>query len=641
MFCMGIQELRIHGVGGSQGAALLGVGPEAAVVVQQGRRTQVIARRDDPRVEGYDWGRLTTDSRLQPLWALLLPFTLINVAGWGHEAFSASGLRIRATRILVHISALLLTASYVLWAAIIFADYLGYQAMSRVGETAQPGGVVLGFFGVLAVPTLLTVIAETTRRRYERVLPGFGMGQRDGRAAWQHRETLRSEQFFAHDRSLKKLLAAHVGVVVITGSVAGALAWVHWGQANLGLGRAFLLVGALQFMVIGLLGICCWNPAGRFEGQSAPRALPAAAVTLAVALSNGVWAGFALLTAQLTGISWDQRGQELALIESFVITLLLWTAALTVWAIAWRGRGSAEELPARTTAWDQEPDGITETQRAEVASRRGRAQATRQAPQLISIFAGLFLVSSMIAVVLRFDPQGPMTEWIQPPGRGVLSSIAVVLLPGIAVAAICLIWFSSRWEYLRGLIAMVWDVLTFWPRRFHPFAVRPYTERAVPEFQRLITARIREGEGLIVSAHSQGSALAFAALAPMGAAMLHRCGLLSYGSPVTTLYGQVFPAYFGQHSVEELHSSFAEGTGGWVNLHRLTDEIGGAVIGAGDPAVDQQLPDPAEIPPSQFRLEPGDPELLRPAWADIAGHGQYRHEVAYKQSVRDLRAGLG
>lgn len=638
---MTIRELRIHGVGRSDGSALLGVSPDAVVVIQQGRRTRVIARRDDPRVEGYDWGRLTTDSRFQPLWVLLLPFTLINVAGWGHEQFSASTLRIRATRALVHVSALLLTASYVFWAAIIFVDYLGYQTMSRAGETAHPGGVVLGFVGVLAVPTLLTVIAETTRRRYERVLPDFGMGRRDGRAGWKHDESLSSEQFFAHDRSLKKLLVAHVGAVIVTCGVAAALAWAHWGQANLGLGRAFLLVGALQFMVIGLLGACCWNPVGRFDGQSAPRALPAAAVTLAVALSNGVWAGFALLTAQLASIRWYRWGQELALIESFVITLLLWAVALMVWAVFWRGMGSAEELPARTTGAHEEPDGVTETQRAEVAARRGRAKSTRQAPQLISLFAGLFLLSSMIAVILRFDPQGPSAEWIQPPEPGVLSSIAAVLLPGIAVAAVCLVWFSSRWTYLRGIIAMVWDVLTFWPRRFHPFAVRPYTERAVPEFQRLITTRIRERDGLIVSAHSQGSALAFAALAPMGAAMLQRCGLLSYGSPVTTLYGQVFPAYFGQRPVEDLQGSLAEGAGGWVNLHRLTDEIGGAVIGAGDSAVDQQLPDPAETPPSQFPLEPGDPEPLRPAWADIAGHGQYRHEVAYKQSVRDLRAGLG
>ena len=65
---MTIRELRIHGVGGSPGAAMLGVKPGDAKVIRQGRRTQVLARRRDPRVEGYDWGRLTTDSPLQPLW---------------------------------------------------------------------------------------------------------------------------------------------------------------------------------------------------------------------------------------------------------------------------------------------------------------------------------------------------------------------------------------------------------------------------------------------------------------------------------------------------------------------------------------------------------------------------------------------
>ncbi len=615
-------------------------------MIQRGRSTEVLARRQNPQVESYDWGRLTTDSRFQPLWVLLLPFTLVNVAGWAHEHFSGSSRRIWLTRILVHTAAALLTASYVLWAAIIAVDYLGYQTLGRFGEAARVIGVVVGFLLSVGVLLLLTVIADLTRRRYERVQPGYGLGRRDGQARWQHREGLTSEHFFAHDRSLKKLLGWHLSAVALTVGAAVVLAWANWGQVNLGLGRAFLVVGLLQFLVVAALAGCCWNPGGRYPHQSAPRALPAAAVTLSAALSNGVWAGLALLTAQLAGIPWDRWGQELALIESFVITVLLWAAALAVWSLVWRGRGSAEELPARSTEQAElggtlEPDGVSDQLRAQVAARRGRAQAARQAPWLISIFAGLFLASSLIAMALRFEPEGPVIDWIQPPGRGFLSGIAVVLLPGLAVAAVCLVWLSSRWQALRGAVAVIWDVLTFWPRRYHPFAVRPFTERAVPEFQGLITTRIRDHSGLIVSAHSQGSALAFAALAPMGSAMLHRCGLLSYGSPVTTLYGQAFPAYFGQQAVEDLRDRLISGRGGWRNLYRLTDEIGGPVIGVGAPATDLEVPDPAEAAPSSFPLEPDDPEPLRAVWADVAGHQIYREEVAYKQAVGDFRAALG
>lgn len=634
---MGIRELRIHGVGGSPGAAMLGVAHEDAVVIQQGRRTQVIARAQDRRVEGYDWGRLTTDSPLQPLWVLLLPFTLVNVAGWAHDSFSGSRLRLRATRLGVHLSAGLLTVSYTLWAAILGVDYLGYQAIGRLGEGAKVLGVVLGFLVAATVPALLMIIANVTRRRYEQVESGHGVGTRDGQARWAPEEDLSSDQFFAHDRSLQKLLILHGSLTVLTFAAVAVVVSTRWGEPNLGLGRVFLMVGFLQVVVIAAVAITCWNPSGRFPGQSGPRALPAAAVTLAVALSNGVCAGFALLVAQLTGLPWDRWGQELALIESFVITVVLWAAGLAVWAVRRRGRANADELPPRTSPEGQEPDGVTEQLRAEVARQRSRAQAAHQAPQLVSIFAGLFLLSAVVSLVMRIDIGGPVLEWIQPPQRGVLSLVATVLLPGIALTAILVVWQSSINLTLRRIVATLWDVLTFWPRRYHPFAVRPFTERAVPEFQGLITDRVRRDGGLIVSAHSQGSVLATAALAPMRAAMLQRCALLTYGSPITTLYGQAFPAYFGQHQVQELGTQVVAGSGGWTNLYRLTDAIGGPIFGDGTSEVDVEVPDPAGTASSSFPLDPKDPEPLRPVWSDVAGHQDYQHEIAYKCAVRKYR----
>ena len=81
-----VVELRVHGVGGSPPDGLLGVsGPADCVQVAGDAETPFVARREDLRVQGYLWGSLTARPLLQPLWLFLLPFTLINVAGWMHR----------------------------------------------------------------------------------------------------------------------------------------------------------------------------------------------------------------------------------------------------------------------------------------------------------------------------------------------------------------------------------------------------------------------------------------------------------------------------------------------------------------------------------------------------------------------------
>jgi hypothetical protein len=187
-------------------------------------------------------------------------------------------------------------------------------------------------------------------------------------------------------------------------------------------------------------------------------------------------------------------------------------------------------------------------------------------------------------------------------------------------------------------------VLTFWPRRFHPLAVRPYTERAVPEFQARIEYLLGEHNGLVISAHSQGTVIAAAALQPLrtldaedDAKRLERVALLTYGSPLTTLYGQVFPAYFGQTALDGLRSALEAGAGGWHNLYRRTDPIGGPVIATGTPPVDEEVHDPATQ-----EEDPNDtgPEPLRRPWIELRGHSYYYRELRYKQRLTELRKAL-
>ncbi|GAA1455359.1 hypothetical protein GCM10009618_24390 [Nesterenkonia lacusekhoensis] len=586
-----MRELRIHGVGGSPGAELLGLDdPAETTLIRGDRSTQLIARREDPSVEGYLWGGLTSGSALQPLWVLLLPFTLVNVAGWAHGARIARW-RWMLIRGVVHLAAGLLTSTYVLWTAIIAVDYLGYQALREADLPVGPAiGVPAGLVATLALVVVLLRVAEVGRRRFEARTPdGTAVPEEEAPAEWHPEEDLSSRSFFSHGRSMTWLLRWHAAVLGATGVVVLVVAGLRWGSTTLGLGEIFLVIGLLQILVIVLLAGLTWRGGGQPAGAPVPRALPAVAVTLVVALTNGVFSGLTLLAARAAGMGPGRWGQELALVESFVITVVLWVLLVIGWLLFWRARGRADELPEH----------VEDQLRRRTAAWRGMALGAHRAP---------------------------------------------VLLPGMVLVGVAVVWLSMRLRMLRRTVAIIWDVLTFWPRRFHPLAVRPYSSRAVLEFQAGIRHGIREDGGVVVSAYSQGSAIAYAALAPLPQEEVSRVCLLSIGAPTTTLYAQVFPAYFGELSLQRTHERLAAGTGGWRNLYRRTDPIGGPVLGAaeGHAEVDQEVPDPAEEAGSAPEGETPVPlETPREPWSDLAGHVDYRREQAYRDAVAEFRTRLG
>ncbi|MBP2318821.1 hypothetical protein ACFP47_02160 [Nesterenkonia lacusekhoensis] len=588
---MAMRELRIHGVGGSPGAELLGLDdPAETTLIRGDRSTQLIARREDPSVEGYLWGGLTSGSALQPLWVLLLPFTLVNVAGWAHGARIARW-RWMLIRGVVHLAAGLLTSTYVLWTAIIAVDYLGYQALREADLPVGPAiGVPAGLVATLALVVVLLRVAEVGRRRFEARTPdGTAVPEEEAPAEWHPEEDLSSRSFFSHGRSMTWLLRWHAAVLGATGVVVLVVAGLRWGSTTLGLGEIFLVIGLLQILVIVLLAGLTWRGGGQPAGAPVPRALPAVAVTLVVALTNGVFSGLTLLAARAAGMGPGRWGQELALVESFVITVVLWVLLVIGWLLFWRARGRADELPEH----------VEDQLRRRTAAWRGMALGAHRAP---------------------------------------------VLLPGMVLVGVAVVWLSMRLRMLRRTVAIIWDVLTFWPRRFHPLAVRPYSSRAVLEFQAGIRHGIREDGGVVVSAYSQGSAIAYAALAPLPQEEVSRVCLLSIGAPTTTLYAQVFPAYFGELSLQRTHERLAAGTGGWRNLYRRTDPIGGPVLGAaeGHAEVDQEVPDPAEEAGSAPEGETPVPlETPREPWSDLAGHVDYRREQAYRDAVAEFRTRLG
>ncbi|MFD0328091.1 hypothetical protein ACFQZC_07325 [Streptacidiphilus monticola] len=81
------------------------------------------------------------------------------------------------------------------------------------------------------------------------------------------------------------------------------------------------------------------------------------------------------------------------------------------------------------------------------------------------------------------------------------------------------------------------------------------------------------GRRLVLSAHSQGTVLAAAAVWQLDPETRQRTALLTYGSPLRRLYGRFFPAYFGPEDLLRLRKDAPH----WHNLFRVTDPIGGPV----------------------------------------------------------------
>ncbi|GAA1302686.1 hypothetical protein Psi02_47970 [Planotetraspora silvatica] len=199
------------------------------------------------------------------------------------------------------------------------------------------------------------------------------------------------------------------------------------------------------------------------------------------------------------------------------------------------------------------------------------------------VVAGVFLVASM-----QLDDAGGAPPWM----IGLGTTVAAALPP------LLIVLLRSGWSDLgrRKVIGVLWDVGTFWPRSYHPFAPPSYAERAVPELQRRIWWLHDNGGRILLTAHSQGSVLAAAALAqPDRRSPDDRVSLVTFGAPVHKLYNWGFPAYFNQDVLSRLRIER------WENLYYLTDYVGGpAAVGAA--CDDVEIPDP---PTSTFRY--GEP----------------------------------
>src|SRR3954468_20425161 len=147
-------ELRVHGVHNTPPTSMLGIDKGDLAQVAGDNLTGFYRSRSGdlpyrlPKaglaVEAYSWGALTSGARgflgwvQRALWLLLLPFALANMAYWARLGVGKGRSDSRLGASAVRVSSLLLTVFFVVIAATVFVDLVGWQCY-RGGSSACPG----------------------------------------------------------------------------------------------------------------------------------------------------------------------------------------------------------------------------------------------------------------------------------------------------------------------------------------------------------------------------------------------------------------------------------------------------------------------------------------------------------------------
>ncbi len=654
------RQIRVHGVGGPQAARMLGVLHEEDTLSVPGRPptpTRFVRRLPDDGVEAYEWGALTTGSWAKALWVLYLPFTLINAAGWAHPA---GGPGARASqgpwpyRLLTHLVAVLATATYVLWMAYLLLDLVATRWVDHVmgvdpKSVPEVHGIAADAAGVwvpIVVPVLyLVLVAAVFGAPVLRRSRPTTLGRRAPAAPPHTRRdpapTLAHPGFFAQDEdALRRVHTAVVGVVAVTALVLHLL-----DRDRLGL--LLVLVAAAQAVVLVLLtlvdqvGRARWRwyevadvaalPPGLWEPR---RALPVGAAL--------AWLGTALTHAAFAGAARLLRGALARFPEASPISVIEAHAEL----------GAADVLGG---VLGLSLVGLLFTLGHVADSKGDRDQPVVALARRAHLLGAWLLVANVVPVAAYAvlnekavwpDPSGStLLRWYDgyPADRtSVLTYIGSAALSALPVAIFALLRRPHR-TGLGRVVGNVWDVLTFWPRRFHPFAVPAAAERAVPELRDRIVESLAGRsvtDPLVVAAHSQGSVLSLAALAgltdddvPAPAPVR----LVTFGSPLGTLYAPTWPAYIpaGIEAVLARLGPATEARGEpWVSFSRATDPVGAGVPGARNVV----LPDPR--PPEADELDPAGKDrptrrrpLERPRWGVAERHSRYLSDPQVRRAL--------
>jgi hypothetical protein len=392
-----------------------------------------------------------------------------------------------------------------------------------------------------------------------------------------------------------------------------------------------VLLSAIVY-VAGLIGTVEWG-FGPVDGDAAPGTIyvPQAIGSLASILSLGLIVLVVAFGAVFLLVLGRRRGANARQVEADLRAR--YTAAgvpdvehdppARSEAAWWRSAfdpplfGPPERRPGRPTPWVHK-----------VAAMRFVGDHSRAVAALLIVLTVLSVIGLVLFLneVLRLHHDPPMLL------VGVGTKVAVAF-PPLYVLVLTLAWRNERW---RRVLGSLFDVGTFFPRAFHPFAPPAYAERAVPELTRRIWRLHDNGGRVVVTAHSQGSVIAAAAVGRSSgrADAEPTLGVVTFGSPLGKLYRWAFPALFSDGFLAGI-SRGRPGIGPvlWRNVYYATDYIGGPVrTGTSTIAegIDLELVDP---PTHRYVVDQPLPRVL--------SHTGYWYDDAFWTQVDQMCAVIG
>jgi hypothetical protein len=216
---------------------------------------------------------------------------------------------------------------------------------------------------------------------------------------------------------------------------------------------------------------------------------------------------------------------------------------------------------------------------------------------------------------------------------GWIFRISVFISAALATGLVLLVVAAYRNRQLRRAVAILWDVVTFWPRANHPLTPPSYGARTVWDVRLRLASLKADDVPVVLVAHSQGTVIAAATLLQAHAPPEHY-PLLTFGSPLRRLYAQNFPAYFGTETLQTLRRWQLEPNEQWINLWAHTDPIGSWIFdhentdleAAQRRYVDCRVLD---VAPKDGAPDPGAP---------ICGHSGFWTRTEYKAAVDALQS---
>jgi hypothetical protein len=612
-------------------------GPTSADERFGGEPSTVLGPVDgDGRLLAYQWASQTSGSASSAMWILLLPYMLVNVAGWALPP--ASDRRHRLSVAAVRIAGLLLT---LLFALVIANGVIGVGAY-QVVRTAMSWDLAL----TLGVAVSATVIAAlwlaTTRADRARNDRPYLRNPHIAVAlwgVWATAVTAASEAGGgANPIGTMWLLPAALAILVAAASLWHGLEDVTRIFGRVAIVSSFALLASVVTRPLGSIeslpatletlggplrgailayGVAAIGATALAWSSTHRDAGPAVGTLMALAGATGaaVGAGAVVVSGAVFGVTPSEATGALA--EAFfvgtvcVITMVLihgWTHLepadqprrrifLTLVSVRDDSRPILLSVPAITLVMGALAiGGLHETLPWLGALASAAALSIAAA---LTWRLGYRAVSAGV-VVMGLGVAAPVVTGILP--FQVMAVAFTFVLPFMAV--FMRILAALRDADRRRMLAIPWDVGSFFSRRFHPFAPPTYRDVVERDLKMVLSQLRGSGNQLVVSAHSQGSIIAISALHSLP---VDDTALLTHGSPLASLYMRFFPISFPPEATSTVAAR------PWVNLWRPTDPIGGPVLAADD-----------------RRIE--DPHLR------VHGGYWFSDEPAYSKAVNDLMA---